>query len=116
MQEIKPFQIERPWGNFRQFNLNTPVTVKIMTLKPHEQLSLQSHSKRSEFCHIVSGSGKMQIGEHTYEVLPGDEYTVPVEIKHRTIAGPHGISFLEVDTGKFDEDDIIRYEDKYGRT
>ncbi len=116
MPEFKPFTIERPWGNFRQFNLNSPVTVKILTLKPNEQLSLQSHAKRSEFCKVISGSGIMEIGDDKYNVKEGDEYNVPINTKHRIIAGPSGLAYLEVDTGNFEENDEIRYEDKYGRT
>jgi mannose-6-phosphate isomerase-like protein (cupin superfamily) len=41
------FQIERPWGNFRQFTKNEFSTVKIITVRPNETLSLQSHSRRS---------------------------------------------------------------------
>ena len=115
MEEFKPFTIERPWGNFRQFNLNTSVTVKILTLKPNEQLSLQSHAKRSEFCRVISGSGIVEIGENKYNVAIGDEYNVPVGVKHRVIAGDSGLAYLEIDTGDFDEEDIIRYEEKNGR-
>ena len=53
MSEIKPFQVERPWGNFRQFNLNSLVTVKIVTIKKNEELSLQSHAKRAEFWKVM---------------------------------------------------------------
>src|SRR3989344_5286755 len=100
--ELNPFTIERPWGNFRQFNLNTSVTVKILTLKPNEQLSLQSHAKRSEFCCVISGSGIVEIGENKYNVAIGDEYNVPVGVKHRVIAGDSGLAYLEIDTGDFD--------------
>src|SRR3990170_4118992 len=96
MEEFKPFTIERPWGNFRQFNLNTSVTVKILTLKPNEQLSLQSHAKRSEFCRVISGSGVVEIGENKYNAKEGDEYNVPVNTKHRVIAGDAGLSYLKL--------------------
>ena len=115
MAEFKIFQEERPWGNFRQFTLNSLSTVKILTLKPGEALSLQSHAKRSEFCRVIRGSGIMEIGNNKYNVVEGDEHNVPVNIKHRAIAGPSGLAYLEIDTGDFEENDEIRYEDKYGR-
>ena len=54
--KIEPFQDERPWGYFRQFCKNEPVTVKILSLKPHEMFSLQTHSLRDEFWHVFAGS------------------------------------------------------------
>lgn len=112
---LKAFQIEKPWGNFRQFTLNTPCTVKILTLKKEEAFSLQSHSKRSEFWHVISGNGVMEMDGVKYDLKEGDETNVSVGTKHRITAGSEGIKILEVSTGDFDEEDIIRYEDKYGR-
>ncbi len=114
---IKPnvFQIERPWGNFRQFTKNELSTVKILTVNPNEILSLQSHKKRGEFWHIISGSGFVEIGGVKKEVVSGDEYEIGIGEKHRLSAGPDGIQVLEIATGDFDEEDITHYEDKYGR-
>lgn len=109
------YQEERPWGNFRQFTHNETSTVKIITVKPDQGLSLQSHTKRSEFWRIIGGSGIVEIGEIKHEAKEGDEYTIVVGTKHRLIAGPSGINVLEIATGEFDENDIIRYEDRYGR-
>lgn len=115
MEELKPFQIERPWGNFRQFTHNTLSTVKILNVKAGEALSLQSHAERSEFVRILSGQGLLEIGDKKYEVGPEDEYLIPVNTKHRITARSGGLSYLEIAIGKFDEADEIRYEDKYGR-
>ena len=109
------FQIERPWGNFRQFTLNNPLTVKILTVKPNEILSLQSHKKREEFWHVITGSGFVEIGGVKKSTIVGDEHEIPVGEKHRLSSGPEGIQVLEIATGEFDEEDIIHYEDKYGR-
>ncbi len=115
MLKSKVFQIERPWGNFRQFTLNESSTIKIITVKPNEILSLQSHDHRSEFWHVISGSGMVEIGDIKKETVVGDEHEIAVEEKHRLKAGPDGIQVLEIATGDFDEEDIIHYEDKYGR-
>lgn len=115
MLEFKVFQVERPWGNFRQFIQNNPSTVKIITVKPGEELSLQSHAKRSEFWRIIRGDGTVQIEDKKYSAIVGEEYEIPFGEKHRISAGLSGIEFLEIATGDFDENDIIRYEDKYGR-
>ncbi len=116
MKELEIFQVERPWGNFRQFTKNTPSTVKVITIKPLEQLSLQSHQKRSEFWRIISGNGTVEIGENKHDAKAGDEFNTSLGAKHRIIAGEAGIAVLEISTGEFDEEDIIRYEDKYGRS
>lgn len=115
MIQSNTFQIERPWGNFRQFTHNELSTVKIITVKPNEALSLQSHNKREEFWHVIGGSGFVEIGGVKKETTTGDEYEIKIEEKHRLSAGPEGIQVLEIATGDFDETDIIHYEDKYGR-
>jgi mannose-1-phosphate guanylyltransferase/mannose-6-phosphate isomerase len=115
MEEGFPFDIERPWGNFRQFTKDTPCTVKIITVKPNEILSLQSHEKRSEFWRVISGSGIVQIDGNREEVKNGDEKIIPLGAKHRMEGGLGGMQILEISFGEFDEEDITRYEDKYGR-
>ena len=113
--EINIYEEQRPWGAFRQFTHNAPTTVKLITVKPGEVLSLQSHKLRSEFWHVVSGSGTIEIGDAKHEAVKGGEFDIPVETKHRVSAGADGMEFLEIASGTFDESDIIRYEDKYGR-
>ena len=107
--------VKRPWGNFRQFTRNVPSTVKILTVKAGEELSLQNHKKRSEFWHVVHGDGIIQVGKRKKNVGEGNEFYIPEGEMHRLIAGSSGIIVLEIAMGEFDENDIIRYEDKYGR-
>lgn len=113
--KIEPFQDERPWGYFRQFCQNATVTVKILSIKPGEMFSLQSHAKRAEFWRVITGSGIAEIDNNSQEIKIGDEMTIPFNIKHRLIAGLSGLEVLEISYGDFDENDITRYEDKYGR-
>lgn len=115
MIKSNPFQIERPWGNFRQFTHNELSTVKIITVKPNESLSLQSHKKREEFWCVIGGSGFVEIGGVKKETKIGDEHEIKTEEKHRLSSGPEGIQVLEIARGDFDENDIVHYEDKYGR-
>jgi mannose-1-phosphate guanylyltransferase/mannose-1-phosphate guanylyltransferase/mannose-6-phosphate isomerase len=109
------FQVERPWGNFRQFTHNDSSTVKIITVKPNEALSLQSHKNRSEFWHVISGNGIVEIGEIKKNTIVGDEHEIKEGEKHRLSAGPLGVQVLEIAFGNFDENDIVHYEDKYDR-
>lgn len=115
MEEFKPFTIERPWGSFRQLTLNSISTVKVHRMKPNQENSWQSHKKRSEFWCIVSGGGIIRVEDKEYNVVPGDEHGAGVGAKHRWKAGPSGMVLVEVATGDFDEEDIVRYEDDYGR-
>lgn len=115
MSNLDIYQEERPWGHFRRFTDNTLSTVKIISLKPNAELSLQSHQKRSEFWRVLAGNGFVQIDESERSVSVGDEMEIPVGAKHRLSAGVTGLEVLEISFGEFAEDDIIRYEDKYGR-
>jgi len=114
-ENIKIYQEERPWGFFRQFTDNVISTVKILNVKPNEELSLQSHNKREEFWRVINGDGVFEIDNKKYIVEIGQEYYVPLKTKHKIKAGINGIEVLEISLGEFDEDDIIRYEDKYDR-
>jgi mannose-6-phosphate isomerase len=107
--------VTRPWGSFTQFTHNEPTTVKIITVSPGQQLSLQYHTKRSEFWRILAGKPLITIDESTIEAKVGDEFTVPLQSKHRIAAQGEEVQILEVSFGTFDEDDIVRLEDKYGR-
>ena len=109
------FEVKRPWGNFRQFTHNSPSTVKIISVNPNESLSLQSHQKRAEFWRVIDGSGVVEIDGVRGNVSAGDEREIKAGSKHRLEAWPDGIKILEIATGQFDENDEVRYEDKYGR-
>ena len=89
---------------------------KIITVKPNSKLSLQYHNHRDEFWRIISGKGKVIVGDKEYNAKTGDTFMIPKKTKHRMITEESEIVFLEIATGKVDEDDIIRLEDAYGRT
>ncbi len=105
---------ERPWGEFTRFTLNTKSTVKIIKVKSGEAFSLQYHNNRAEFWRILKGTGIATIGEEKREVKEGDEILIPEKTLHR-MEGVTDIEFLEIAFGEFDEADIVRIEDKYGR-
>ena len=107
---------DRPWGNFERFTFNEPSTVKIITMLPGQSLSLQQHEHRDEEWKILRGGGKVTVGSKVSPVKPGDEFFVARGTQHRVEAGEEGLQFLEVAIGEFNEQDIVRFEDKYGRT
>ena len=116
MEGLSNYEKEiRPWGSYERFTLNEPSTVKIITVSPGEAFSLQTHEHRSEFWRIISGSGRVTLGSETREAEPGGHFFSPVGHQHRMEAGAEGLQFLEIAFGDFDEGDITRLEDKYGR-
>jgi mannose-1-phosphate guanylyltransferase/mannose-1-phosphate guanylyltransferase/mannose-6-phosphate isomerase len=109
------YKEERPWGNFERFTSNERSTVKIIAVKPGEAFSLQTHKKRDEFWRVLKGSGTVRIGAEDRDAKTGDTFFISRGTAHRATGGPEGLSFLEVAFGDFDEKDITRLEDRYGR-
>lgn len=109
------YQEERPWGNFRRFTQNENTTVKILSIKPHTSLSLQYHNHRAEFWKVLSGHPVVTINEEKTKASPGDEFKIEKLQPHRLEAEDESVEVLEIAYGDFDENDIIRLEDKYGR-
>ena len=112
----QPYHEKRPWGEFVEFTKNTPSTVKIITVNVSEALSLQTHTKRDEFWRVISGDGLATIGGTSHPLHPGDSHFIPRGTAHRLAGGSVPLVVLEISLGEFDENDIIRLEDKYGRT
>ena len=111
----QPYREERPWGEFIKFTENSPSTVKIITVKPREKTSLQHHRGRDEFWHVISGSGILEIANDRIEAKVGSDHLVVRGTAHRLEGGDVSLVLLEISTGQFSEDDIVRLEDKYGR-
>ncbi len=116
MKSLEPYREERPWGEFVKFTENTSSTVKILTVKPGEAFSLQYHHKRDEFWRIISGNGMIQIGNSKHEAKPGMDYFIPRETNHRIEGGTEPLIILEIALDEFDENDVVRIEDRYGRS
>ena len=105
----------RPWGDYERYTLNENTTVKIIDVLPGEAFSLQTHEHRDEFWRILKGSGTAHIGSDEHAAREGDMFFSPRHAEHRMTAGTDGITFLEISFGDFDESDISRLADKYGR-
>jgi mannose-6-phosphate isomerase-like protein (cupin superfamily) len=106
---------DRPWGSFDRFTLNESTTVKIVRLLPNKRLSLQKHAHRAEFWRVIEGSGIATVGDAEREIKVGDEVTIPEGSLHRLAGGDTGLAVLEIAFGTFDESDIERVEDDFGR-
>ncbi len=105
----------RPWGKFEQFCKNSVSTVKLITVNPNSKLSLQFHNNREEFWRVIAGSGEVVIDGKTLNAKDGDEFFVPKKSVHRMQTNGSIMKILEISFGEFDEDDIVRIEDDYGR-
>ena len=112
---MKPLVMEKPWGQFSQYTLNEPVTVKIIEVKKGQQLSLQSHQNRAELWIPLDAGAEVQINEQIIHPEPMEQLFIPCGAKHRLTARDKGFRILEISFGEFDEDDITRYDDSYGR-
>ncbi len=107
-------KIRRPWGLFKTFVLNKKCTVKILEIKPKQELSLQKHKKREEHWYFFDNA-VVQIGKSKKKVKVGTEIVIKKNQEHRIIAEKNKVSILEISFGTFDEKDEIKLEDKYGR-
>ena len=109
------FQDERPWGNFRQFSHNQESTVKILTVADGGTLSLQAHKQRDELWIVLDEGLRIQVDDRVVDANIGDEIVIMRGQRHRLSSrGPRG-RVLEVAFGHFDEQDIERFDDAYGR-
>ncbi len=108
-------QDDRPWGNFRRFSHNQESTVKILTVEAGGTLSLQAHKLRDELWIVLDDGLRVQVDDQVIDANTGDEIVIMRGQKHRLSSrGPRG-RVLEVAFGHFDEDDIERFDDAYGR-
>lgn len=106
----------RPWGAFEQFVLNEKATVKLLTVKAGEVFSLQYHAHRTEFWRVINGPCRVTVGDREVVAQEGEEFTIPENTNHRIEGMEADALVLEISFGEFDEEDIVRVEDKYGRT
>ncbi len=117
-QAPKYYRDKRPWGSelWLTKGYENPSMVKILNVNPGETLSLQFHNNRDEFWYIISGNGFATIDDKKIPLQIGDNCFVPRGIKHRLESGSSTLIILELAFGIFDEKDITRIEDRYGRT
>jgi mannose-6-phosphate isomerase-like protein (cupin superfamily) len=112
---MKTLTVEKPWGKFEQFSHNELSTVKIISVNSNSSISLQYHNNRTEFWRVLSGNPVITRGENTVSAKPGDDFLIEKLEKHRIETKADSTQILEIAYGDFDENDIVRVEDKYGR-
>jgi len=105
----------RPWGWFITLDEGKNYKVKKIYLKPNTKLSLQYHHHRDEHWTVVEGSGKCIVNKNVFIMNDGDDMFIAKKAVHRMEASPDGVTFIEVQRGVCDEEDIVRLQDDYGR-
>jgi mannose-1-phosphate guanylyltransferase/mannose-6-phosphate isomerase len=109
--------VHRPWGSYSVLEDADDCKVKRLVVKPGQVLSLQSHKKRAEHWTVVRGVAKVRLGDKEFLLHANESTYIPLETRHRLEnPGTEDVHLIEVQTGEyFGEDDIVRYEDIYGR-
>ncbi len=111
-----PHIIERPWGRYREYARNEPCTVWIVEMKPGEEGSLQSHQNFDELWIMLTDGAEVHVGEEVLHPKAFEEVYIPRGTKH-SLNNKSGQLFrmMEVAYGDVQDEDKVRYSDKYGR-
>lgn len=110
-------EIYRPWGKIDSIDAGVRYQVKRLTVKPGESISLQLHHHRAEHWVVVAGTASVTINEQKQLLGENESVYIPVGAKHcLENPGKVDLELIEVRSGSYlEEDDIVRFADKYGR-
>lgn len=110
-------KVYRPWGYYETIEAESRYQVKHITVNPGASLSLQLHYHRSEHWVVVKGTARITRGEEIFIISENQSTYIPLGTKHRLEnPGKLPLEIIEVQSGSYlGEDDIIRFEDVYGR-
>ena len=116
-EHVNHREVYRPWGMYDSIDNGHRYQVKRITVKPGAKLSVQMHHHRAEHWIVVSGTAKVTNGERTYLVCENESTYIPIgQIHALENPGVINLELIEVQSGSYlGEDDIVRFEDKYGR-
>lgn len=110
-------KVFRPWGYYESLIKSSNFQVKSIIIKPGEKLSLQLHKKRAEHWVVVSGIALVTIDKKQIKLIENQSTYIPIGSKHRLAnIGEDILHIIEIQSGNYlEEDDIIRFDDDYGR-
>lgn len=110
-------KVDKPWGYYETIKEESNFLLKKIVVNPGKRLSLQKHKKRTENWVIIEGNALVTLKDKCFNVNKNDEIFIPKETAHRIeCTSKIPLIFIEVQQGdSFDENDIIRLEDDYGR-
>ena len=110
-------EVFRPWGSYDSIGNGERFQVKRITVKPGAKLSLQMHHHRAEHWIVVSGTAQITNGDKEYLLTENQSTYIPLGVVH-SLANPGKVplELIEIQSGSYlGEDDIVRFEDRYGR-
>lgn len=110
--------VNRPWGHYDTIDRGDRYQVKRITVQPGESLSLQLHYHRAEHWIVVSGTARVLCGDKEVILSENQSTYIPLGVRHAlSNPGKVPLELIEVQSGAYlGEDDIVRFEDRYGRT
>lgn len=116
-EQILHRKVYRPWGWYDNIDEGDNFKVKRIQVNPGASLSLQKHSKRAEHWIVVRGVAEVVCGDAKITLRENESTYIPLGYKHRlSNSGKDILEIIEVQSGNYlDEDDIVRFEDCYGR-
>jgi mannose-1-phosphate guanylyltransferase / mannose-6-phosphate isomerase len=116
-ESLLPRKVRRPWGWYDSVDAGPRFQVKRIMVKPGASLSLQMHHHRAEHWIVVRGTAKVTRGEDTFLLAENESTYIPMGQKHRlSNPGKVELEIIEVQSGTYlGEDDIVRFDDHYGR-
>ena len=109
--------VNRPWGNYTILGEGSNYKMKRIVVNPGSAISLQLHYHRSEHWVVIEGTAKVTLSDSIKMVHTGESVFIPASAKHRLEnPGKIPLKIIEVQNGSYlEEDDIVRFEDSYGR-
>jgi mannose-1-phosphate guanylyltransferase / mannose-6-phosphate isomerase len=116
-EAILPRRVLKPWGAYRVLTRGEGFQVKEIDVEPGHRLSLQSHRQRAEHWIVATGTATVTVDGRVEDLPCGGHIHIPTGSRHRVEnRGTELLRLMEVQTGEYlGEDDIVRYEDDYGR-
>jgi mannose-1-phosphate guanylyltransferase len=110
-------EVYRPWGKYDSIDMGDRYQVKRITVKPGAKLSLQKHHHRAEHWIIIKGTARVTRGDEVLVVTENQSTYIPLgEIHCLENPGKVDLELIEIQSGSYlGEDDIVRFEDRYGR-
>ena len=117
LEHVSHSTVYRPWGNYRTIDAGEGFQVKRITVKPGAKLSLQAHRHRAEHWIVVAGTAVVTCGDREFTLSENEATFIPLGARHRLEnPGDVPMHLIEVQCGGYlGEDDIVRFDDVYGR-
>ena len=117
LHQVGGAAVRRPWGGYKIIEAGDGYQVKKLSVLPGRRISLQLHRKRSERWVVIKGTATVTRGDEVFDLEVNESTFIPLEVVHRLENRKASIlELIEVQVGAYlGEDDIVRFEDDFGR-